>query len=149
MGGRVAEEKIFGYSQVTSGASSDIKQATKMARSMVREWGMSDDIGPIFYGNDSADMYSGSNSHKLYSTKTEDLIDHEVKALVEEGYNAAKKILNDYEDELHIIAKALLARETLTGQEIREMLHIPESTSHDSKTSKKKATKMKANESSE
>jgi cell division protease FtsH len=149
MGGRVAEEKIFGYSQVTSGASSDIKQATKMARSMVREWGMSDDIGPIFYGNDSADMYAGSNSHKLYSTKTEDLIDHEVKVLVEEGYNAAKKILNDYEDELHIIAKALLARETLTGQEIREMLHIPESIPHDSKTSKKKATKMKANGSSE
>lgn len=149
MGGRVAEEKIFGYGQVTSGASSDIKQATKMARAMVREWGMSDDIGPVFYGNDSADMYAGSNTHKLYSTKTEDLIDHEVKALVEDGYKTAKKILNDHEDKLHIIAKALLARETLTGQEIREMLHMPEPVSHDIKAVKKKVVKKKTTKSSE
>jgi cell division protease FtsH len=126
MGGRVAEEKIFGYDKVTSGASSDIKQATKLARSMVREWGMSDDIGPVFYGNDSPDMYASGNTHKLYSTQTEDLIDHEVKRVVEEGYRLAQKIISDHEDQLHIIAKALLARETLTGQEIRELLHIKE-----------------------
>ncbi len=142
MGGRVAEEIIFGYDKVTSGATSDIKQATKLARSMVRECGMSDDVGPIFYGSDSADMYSNQNSHKLYSSKTEDQIDFEVKLVVEEGYSAAKKIISEHGDQLHAIAKALLAKETLSGQEIRELVGMSKHVVKDSKPTKKKITKQ-------
>ena len=122
MGGRVAEEMIFGYDKVTSGASSDIKQATRMARSMVREWGMSDNIGPIFYGGENPDMYTSHHSSKMYATSTEDAIDLEVKKLVEEGRDKATKILKDHKDQLHLLAKELLARETLTGDEIRALI---------------------------
>ena len=120
MGGRVAEEMIFGYGNVTSGASSDIKQATRIARAMVREWGMSDLVGPIHYGGDSQDSYAPS-AQKFYSVNTEDTIDMEVKRLVQEGYDIAKHILKKHEAQLHRIAKALLEKETLTGDEIKEL----------------------------
>jgi len=120
MGGRVAEEMIFGYGNVTSGASSDIKQATRIARAMVREWGMSDLVGPIHYGGDSQDSYAPS-AQKFYSVNTEDKIDLEVKKLVQEGYDIAKHILKKHEAQLHRIAKTLLEKETLTGDELKEL----------------------------
>jgi len=121
-GGRVAEEMIFGYNHVTSGASSDISQATKLARSMVREWGMSDKIGPINYGTDSQDMYAHNVPQKLYSVNTEDVIDHEVKKLIDEAHIRAKSVLTKHKAQLHKIAAALLEKETLTGDELRELV---------------------------
>ena len=118
MGGRVAEEMIFGYEKVTSGASSDIQQATRMARAMVREWGMSDKVGPINYSGDSQEMYSQQAPQKLHSVNTEDLIDKEIKRFVDEGHKKAKKILTTHKDQLHKIAKTLLEKETLTGVEL-------------------------------
>lgn len=126
MGGRVAEEIIFGSEKITSGASSDIKQATRMARAMVREWGMNDKIGPIFYGGENPDMYSGHLTSKMYSSTTEDAIDLEVKKLVESQYKVAKDILTKHLDQLHLLANELLSKETLTGQEIKDLLGMGE-----------------------
>ncbi len=122
MGGRVAEVMIFGTEKVTSGASSDIMQATKMARAMVIEWGLSDKIGPVYHA-ESTDQYLGANSRsKLNSNDTANLIDSEVKRFVEDGYNHAKAILEKHLDQLHSLAAALLEYETLSGEEIRSLL---------------------------
>lgn len=123
MGGRVAEELIFGYDRVTSGASSDIKQATSMARSMVTEWGMSDKIGPIFHGGDQSELvYGHVSTSRGNSEGTASLIDEEIKLLVETGYNEARTILNDNIEQLHILANALLEYETLSGDEIKDLI---------------------------
>jgi len=122
MGGRVAEAMIFGPEKVTSGASSDIMQATKMARAMVSEWGMSDKIGPVYH-SESSDQYLGIGSRtKPNSNDTANLIDNEVKRFIEEGYNHAKAILEKHLDQLHSLAKALLEYETLSGDEIKDLL---------------------------
>jgi cell division protease FtsH len=124
MGGRVAEELIFGYDKVTSGASSDIKAATGLARRMVTQWGMSDIIGPILVGDEREEVFLGHSlghenrqSDALHST-----IDEEIKKFVTEGYETAKKILTDNMDKLHLIAKYLLEFETLSGEEIKSLL---------------------------
>ena len=137
MGGRVAEELIFGHAKVTSGASSDIQQATKMARAMVREWGMSDKVGPIFYGGEGQDMYAGQHGQKQYSTDTEILVDAEVKKLVSEGYDLAKNILKKHHKKLELLATTLLEKETLTGDEIRSLLKLPKEDDYDDKSEKK------------
>ncbi len=115
MGGRVAEEIIFGYEKVTSGAASDIKQATSLARSMVMKWGMSDKIGPVHHG------YEEHDQHNI-STEMGNLIDEEVKLVVINGLAGAKELLNTHIDDLHLLAKCLLEFETLTGDEIRDLL---------------------------
>lgn len=122
MGGRVAEELIFGYEKVTSGASSDIKQATKMARAMVSEWGMSDKIGPLYHGGDDNDMYGGGGHSRPASIETANLIDLEVKNIVDTSFELAKTILTKHLDQLHLLANALLEFETLTGEEINTLL---------------------------
>lgn len=124
MGGRVSEELIFGYEKVTSGAASDIQQVTKIAWAMVAEWGMSDKVGPLFYGGDQQSPYLGqhSSSNGIRSDHTAELIDAEVKLLVEEGYQHAKHILTEHSDQLHGLAKALIDYETLTGEEIKDLL---------------------------
>ena len=122
MGGRVAEAMIFGAEKVTSGASSDIMQATKMARAMVSEWGLSEKIGPVYH-SETTDQYLGSNSRsKANSIDTANIIDSEVKRFVEDGYNKAKEILEKHLDQLHSLASALLEYETLTGDEIKSLL---------------------------
>jgi len=123
MAGRVAEELIFGHEKVTSGASSDIQMATKLARAMVTEWGLSDKVGPIFHGG-SEDVYAygGRQPTTMRSEKTAELVDAEIKRLVDEGYNFAKKVLTEKIDELHLLAKALLEHETLSGQQIKNLL---------------------------
>ncbi|AZL15443.1 ATP-dependent zinc metalloprotease FtsH [Rickettsiales endosymbiont of Stachyamoeba lipophora] len=124
MGGRVAEEVIFGHEKVTSGASSDIQQATKMARAMVGEWGMSDKIGPVYHGGEQRDQYlGGSQSRNECSTETAEIIDSEVKRLVEQGYTHAKEVIIKHLDKLHLIASALLEFETLTGEEIQDLIN--------------------------
>lgn len=124
MGGRVAEEMIFGYDKVTSGASSDIKYATSMARSMVTQWGMSDSVGPLFHGDDNEEVFLGYSMGRgsTISEKTADLIDVEVKRIVEEGHDRAKELLEKHLDELHTLAKGLLEHETLSGDEIKDLL---------------------------
>jgi cell division protease FtsH len=124
MGGRVAEEIVFGHNKITSGASSDIKHATSLARAMVTQWGMSKEIGPILVGEERGEVFLGhsiGNDNKL-SDKLRSIIDSEVKKLVEEGYSTAKKILTDKIDELHLIAKNLIEYETLSGQEIKDLI---------------------------
>ncbi len=123
MAGRVAEEIIFGANKVTSGASSDIKMATKMARAMVTEWGLSELIGPVFHGSAGDDLYAqGKNMTDNNSQSTVELIDKEIKRIIDEGYRHAKNILTTHIDQLHILAKALLEFETLSGQQIKNLL---------------------------
>src|SRR6478752_554804 len=125
MGGRVAEEEIFGYEKVTSGASADIKMATGLARAMATEWGMSDKLGPLLYGDAQDEVFLGRsmmqrNTHM--SDETQQVVDAEVKRFVDEGYQTAQKVIREYIDDLHTIAKALLEFETLTGDEIRNLM---------------------------
>ncbi len=120
MGGRVAEELIFGKEHVTSGASSDIQQATKLARMMVTQWGYSEELGVVSYGENQEEVFLGHSVSRTQniSEETARKIDSEVKKLVQGGYDEAKRILTDRIADLHIMAKALLEYETLTGDEI-------------------------------
>jgi cell division protease FtsH len=120
MGGRVAEEIIFGKDKVTSGASSDIDQATKLARAMVTKWGYSDKLGVVSYGENQDEVFLGHSVSRTQnvSEKTANVIDEEVKRLVQAGWDEARKILTTKLDDLHTLAKALLEFETLTGDEI-------------------------------
>ena len=124
MGGRVAEEIIFGHDRVTTGASSDIKMATDIARRMVTEWGLSDKMGPLMYGENQQEVFLGHSvaQTKNVSESTAQDIDAEVRRIVDEGYEMARKILTDFNDDLHTLANALLEYETLTGEEIKQLL---------------------------
>lgn len=123
MAGRVAEEIIFGKEKVTSGASSDIKMATRMAKAMVTDWGLSDKVGPIYHGSAGEDMYAyNRNNSNDRSESTSELIDEEVKKIVTNGYNLAQNILTKHLDQLHILAKALIEYETLSGHQIKNLL---------------------------
>jgi cell division protease FtsH len=120
MGGRVAEELIFGKDKVTSGASSDIQAATSLARNMVTRWGYSDKLGLVSYGDNQEEVFLGHSVSRTQnvSEETANIIDSEVKRLVQAGYDEAKRILTEKLDDLHTLAKALLEYETLSGDEI-------------------------------
>jgi cell division protease FtsH len=124
MGGRVAEEIIFGYDKVSSGASSDIQYATNLARDMVTRWGMSDVLGPLQYAEADEEVFLGysMNRGRQMSNETAVMIDQEIKSIVEGGYNQAKKLLKKHIDQLHLLAEALLEYETLSGDEIKALL---------------------------
>lgn len=124
MGGRVAEELIFGHDKVTSGASSDISYATRMARAMVTEWGMSDKLGPLFYGSEQQEVFLGYSMGRgnVAAEETANLIDAEVKRIVNEAFERAKTILTEHRDELETVAEGLLEYETLSGDEINALL---------------------------
>ena len=124
MGGRIAEEIIFGHDKVTSGASSDIDMVTKMAKNMVTKYGMSTELGTIAYGENEEEVFLGRSVTKQQnmSEETAKKIDIEVKKIVDKGYERARKILTDKIDDLHKIAKALLIYETLSGDEIRDLI---------------------------
>ena len=124
MGGRVAEELHFGKEQVTSGAASDIQQATRLARAMVTRWGYSEEIGLVDYGEDQGEVFLGQQlvqSSKV-SGDTAAKIEKEVKSLVQEGWDEAKRIMTDHKDEWVTIAEGLLEYETLSGSEIIALL---------------------------
>ncbi len=121
MGGRAAEELIFGYDQVTTGASSDIAQATSMARNMVIRWGLSDKVGAIDYSPDESSKF-GYAAQKEFSDETARIIDLEIKKIIDEALAKATKILNEKRDDLEKLAKSLLEYETLTGEEIKDIL---------------------------
>ncbi|WP_250893833.1 ATP-dependent zinc metalloprotease FtsH [Croceibacterium selenioxidans] len=123
MGGRVAEEIIFGHDKVSSGASSDIQYATSLARNMVTKWGMSDAMGPLQYEEQGEGYLGyGANQRVMMSDETSKQIDKEIRALVEGAHARATDILRTQEDKLHLLAQALLEYETLTGDEIKALL---------------------------
>ena len=124
MGGRVAEELIFGVEQITTGASSDIKMATSLAYKMVTQWGMSDKVGPVLVGNEQEEVFVGHSigRENRKSESTISVIDSEIKKIIDESYKLAKKILTQHIDQLHLLAKTLLEYETLTGEEIRSLV---------------------------
>ncbi len=123
-GGRIAEELIFGYDKVTTGAQSDIEMATRMARAMVTRFGMSDELGPIAYAENQEEVFLGHSISRQQnvSEATAQKIDAEVRRIIEDTYNNAKKILTEKLDDLHALAKGLLEYETLTGEEIKALL---------------------------
>lgn len=121
MAGKAAEELIFGLSKVTTGASSDIKAATSYAKKMVTEWGMSEKLGPVLYGRKN-DGYSSGGVNDGMSEQTAEIIDHEIRRIITECYDFAKNILKTYSDQLDLLAKSLLAEETLTGLQIKNIL---------------------------
>ncbi len=124
MGGRIAEELIFGHDKVTSGASSDIDMATKMAKNMVTKYGMSKELGPLAYGENEDEVFLGRSiaRQQHMSEETAKKVDAEVKKIVETSYERAKKVLTEKIDDLHKLAKALLVYETLSGDEIRDLI---------------------------
>ena len=125
MGGRVAEELKFGDDNVTAGAASDIQQATRLARAMVTRWGLSDEIGPVDYGDDQGEVFLGQqlvqSSH--VSEETSKKIEEEVRTLVQKGMDDARRIMTEYRDEWSAVAEGLLEYETLTGAEINDLLN--------------------------
>jgi cell division protease FtsH len=122
MGGRVAEEMIFGQENVTSGASSDIQQITKIARAMVTQFGMSDLLGNIDYANEQQNYLGPSAPGSQLGPDTQEKIDFEVRKIVDEGYATAKRILKKEKKKLDLLANGLLEYETLTGNEITKVL---------------------------
>ena len=124
MGGRAAEELIFGEDKVTSGAQSDIKMATNMARAMVTQFGMSDILGPLSYGNNEDEVFLGYSVAKTQnlSEETQKVVDSEIHRLVEEGHKVATDLVLKFKKELIIIAEGLLDYETLSGHEIDNLL---------------------------
>lgn len=124
MGGRVAEELKFGKEYITSGASSDIEQATKLARAMVTRWGFSDALGNVAYGESQEDMYlgQGGNRNQSVSEETARVIDDEIRRLTDEAYKTAKQILTSKKKQWTALAEGLLEYETLTGAEIQEVI---------------------------
>ena len=123
MGGRVAEELIFGHDKVSSGASSDIQYATGLARNMVTKWGMSDKLGPLQYEEQQEGYLGYGGSARLFaSDETNKLIDKEIRGLVDGAHKRATEILKTNEDKLHLLANALLEYETLSGEDIAQLM---------------------------
>jgi cell division protease FtsH len=124
MGGRVAEELIFGKDRVTSGASSDIQAATSLARNMVTRWGYSDALGTVSYGDNQEEVFLGHSVARTQnvSEDTAQKIDSEVRRLVQAGLDEARRILTERLEDLHTLARSLLEYETLSGDEITNVL---------------------------
>ena len=125
MGGRVAEELVFGKDKVTSGAASDIQQATKLARMMVTQWGFSNELGTVMYGENQDEVFLGYSigRQQNISEATAQKIDAEIKRLVEQGYAEATRIIEAKRTDLETLARGLLEYETLNGEEIRDLFN--------------------------
>jgi cell division protease FtsH len=124
MGGRAAEELVLKH--FTTGAGNDIEKATELARKMVCEWGMSDALGPLAFGQKEEQIFLGReiSQHRDYSETTAQEIDREVKRIVMECYERAEKVLKKNIKVLHQLAETLLARESLTGEEIDQLIQV-------------------------
>ena len=123
-GGRLAEEIVFGHEKVTTGAQSDIEQATRMARAMVTRFGMSDSLGPIAYAENQEEVFLGHSVSRTQniSEATAKKIDDEIHRIIDETYNRARDILTSRQSDLNVLARGLLEYETLTGDEIIALL---------------------------
>jgi len=124
LGGRLAEEIIFGEEKVTSGASSDISMITNLSKKMVMEWGMSDKLGPLRYNDNQEEVFLGHSvaRQQHMSEATAQMVDAEVRRIVDDAYETCRKILTDNIDQLHAVAQALLEYETLSGEEIKAVI---------------------------
>ncbi len=122
-GGRAAEELVFGKEHVTTGAASDIQQATNIARRYVSQWGLSDVVGPILVGDDEQELFLGREiqSRRHISSQTAQTVDAEISKVIREAYQRATDVLTENLDLLHSVAAALLERETLTGEEVQKL----------------------------
>ncbi|MDA9062900.1 ATP-dependent zinc metalloprotease FtsH [Candidatus Pelagibacter sp.] len=125
MGGRVAEEIIFGEDKVTTGASSDIEQATQRARAMVMQAGLSKELGPVAYGSNEEEVFLGRSVARTQnmSEETSKKVDSEIRKIVDKGYERARTVLTEKIEDLHKLAKALLTYETLSGDEIENLIN--------------------------
>jgi cell division protease FtsH len=123
-GGRVAEEIIFGNDKVTTGASNDIERATKMARNMATKWGLSDELGPVTYGEEEDEVFLGRSvtQHKNVSNETARKIDEVVREILDRAYARSKQLLTDNIDKLHVMADALLQYETIDARQIEDIM---------------------------
>jgi cell division protease FtsH len=124
-GGYAAEQVKF--QEVTTGAQNDIEQATNLSRRMVCEWGMSDKLGPVTYGQKEEPIFLGKEiaRHREYSEDTAEVIDGEIKGLINGCLEKARAILSEHEDQLDLLAETLIERETLDDGEIRKLLGFP------------------------
>jgi cell division protease FtsH len=122
LGGRAAEKVVF--SELSTGAGDDIKRATDLARKMVCEWGMSEVLGPMTFGEKNEEIFLGREiaQHRDYSEKTAQIIDQEIRQLIEEAMTDVEKMMRDHIDDLNTLAKALLEKEILDGSEIEQIL---------------------------
>jgi len=122
-GGRAAEELVFGKEHVTTGAASDIQQATNIARRYVSQWGLSDVVGPILVGDDEQELFLGREiqSRRHISSQTAQTVDAEISRVIREAYQRATDVLTENLDLLHSVAAALLERETLSGDEVQRL----------------------------
>jgi cell division protease FtsH len=125
LGGRIAEEIIFGDSEVTTGASSDLQQVAQIARQMVTRFGMNETLGPLALGRSSGNMFLGRElaSERDFSEETAAMIDHEVSELVQQAYKRAKQLLTDNRHILDLIAQALIERETIDADELQNIIN--------------------------
>jgi cell division protease FtsH len=123
-GGRIAEELIFGAECVTTGASNDIERATQLARAMVTQWGLSEKLGPLAYGEEEGEVFLGRSvtQTKSVSESTSKAIDEEVRAVIDRNYQRAKQMLKDNEDILHSMADALMKYETIDKYQLDDLL---------------------------
>lgn len=122
-GGRIAEEMIFGADSVTTGASNDIERATKLARSMVTKWGLSDKLGPLLYEEDEQNGFLGTSSRMtMVSAETAKLIDSEIRRVIDDNYKRAEDILTTHKDKLEIMADALMQYETIDAEQIKNIM---------------------------
>ena len=124
MGGRVAEEVMFGKEKITTGASQDIKVATNIARNMVTKWGLSEKIGPIVVGEDKEEIFLGYSMGKEsnISNQLAEHVDNEINRLLKEAYTNAKGIITKNKKKLYILGEALIQYETLSGEEIKDLI---------------------------
>ena len=123
-GGRIAEELIFGPESVTTGASNDIQRATELARNMVTRWGLSERLGPLTYSEEEGEVFLGHSvtQHKTVSDQTQDLIDEEVRNIIDRNYRRSTKILEEHEHHLHVMAAALIRYETIDVEQIKDIM---------------------------
>ena len=129
-GGRLAEEMTLGTDQVTTGAANDIERATEIARNMVTKWGLSEKLGPLTYSEDDGEVFLGRSvtQHKQVSDVTVHTIDEEVRNIIDHNYQRAKSILEEHEDKLHVMAKALMKYETIDHGQVKEIMEGKEPT---------------------
>jgi cell division protease FtsH len=123
LGGRIAEDSIYG--EVTNGASDDLRKATEFARKMVREWGMSNRIGPMAWGS-GAPVFLGEDwmQTKEYSEETARIIDEEIERILREAEDRTRQLLHDNRKALEMVARALLERETIDGREVNRLIEL-------------------------
>ena len=122
LGGRVAEQLVL--DDISTGASNDLERATAMARAMVTRYGFSERLGPVVYGNDPNETFLGRDlaQGKSYSETTASEIDHEIRDIVDESYENARRLLSDHMDKLHQVAKVLIEKEKISGDEFRDIM---------------------------